>query len=107
MSSALQLIVETLVWVLYSRSANAQYILLELVTPTVGITFNAIAIRLKLRVISDSTDSAVLSRSDPVQTIGSAPMKRVRVNITTQMEDDTRQSRAIHLCHSMFHRYMS
>ncbi len=34
-SAALQLVVEILLLALYSRSVNAQYILLELVTPTV------------------------------------------------------------------------
>ncbi|KAF4568386.1 hypothetical protein AB1N83_013072 [Pleurotus pulmonarius] len=88
-SAALQLVVEILLLALYSRAVNAQYILLELVTPTVGITFNAITIRIKLRAISNSANSTAFSRSDPVQTIGSMPMKRIKVDITTQMEDDT------------------
>ncbi|KAF4587100.1 hypothetical protein EYR40_011121 [Pleurotus pulmonarius] len=87
-SAALQLVVEALVWALYSRSANAQYVVLELVTPMVGITFNAIAIRIKLRLLSDSADGVALSRSDPVQTIGSAPTRRIKANIATEMEEE-------------------
>lgn len=106
-SAALQLIVEILLLALYSRSVNAQYILLELVTPTVvsliyiddlddailkrlqGITFNAITIRIKLRAINNSAVTSEYSRSEPVQTIGSMPMRRIKVDITTQVEDDT------------------
>ncbi|KAF4583656.1 hypothetical protein EYR38_002411 [Pleurotus pulmonarius] len=87
-SAALQLVVEALVWALYSRSENAQYVVLELVTPMVGITFNAIAIRIKLRLISDSADAVALSRSDSVQTIGSAPTRRIKVDIATETEDE-------------------
>ncbi|KAG5220570.1 vacuolar triacylglycerol lipase [Salix suchowensis] len=88
-SAALQLLVEILLLALYSRSVNAQYILLELVTPTVGITFNAITIRIKLRAINNSAVTSEYSRSEPVQTIGSMPMRRIKVDITTQVEDDT------------------
>ncbi|KAF7419689.1 hypothetical protein PC9H_002281 [Pleurotus ostreatus] len=87
-SAALQLIVEGVLLALYSRNANAQYVLMELVTPTVGITFNAITIRIKLRAIQKSASSTAFSRSDQVQTIGSVPMKRIQVDITTEMEDD-------------------
>ncbi|KAF7423932.1 hypothetical protein PC9H_009230 [Pleurotus ostreatus] len=93
-SAALQLVVEILLLALYSRTVNAQYILLELVTPTVGITFNAITIRIKLRAMSNSANSTVFSRSEPVQTIGSMPMKRIKVDITTQMEDDAEAKRS-------------
>ncbi|KAF4582651.1 hypothetical protein EYR40_002574 [Pleurotus pulmonarius] len=106
-SAALQLVVEILLLALYSRSVNAQYILLELVTPTVvsldfasitfgavlkdlqGITFNAITIRIKLRAINNSAVNSEYTRSEPVQTIGSMPMRRIKVDITTQIEDDT------------------
>ncbi|KAF4566033.1 hypothetical protein EYR40_002146 [Pleurotus pulmonarius] len=88
-SAALQLVVEIVLLVLYARDVNAQYILLELVTPTVGITFNAITIRIKLRAMSKSANSTAFSRSDQVQTIGSVPMKRIQVDITTEMEDDS------------------
>lgn len=93
-SAALQLIVEILLLALYSQTVNAQYILLELVTPTVGITFNAITIRIKLRAMSNSANSTAFSRSEPVQTIGSMPMKRIKVDITTQMEDDAEAKRS-------------
>ncbi|KAJ8690591.1 hypothetical protein PTI98_012007 [Pleurotus ostreatus] len=86
-SAALQLVVEILLLALYSRtwrvspwlSGHAMGLIYEQ-----GITFNAITIRIKLRA-----NSTAFSRSDPVQTIGCMPMKRIKVDITTQMEDDT------------------
>ncbi|KAF7421078.1 hypothetical protein PC9H_011598 [Pleurotus ostreatus] len=97
-SAALQLVVEILLLALYSRTVNGQYFfrvagaddaysgasLLGCLVMPWGITFNAITIRIKLRA-----NSTAFSRSDPVQTIGCMPMKRIKVDITTQMEDDT------------------
>ncbi|KAJ8507009.1 hypothetical protein ONZ45_g10574 [Pleurotus djamor] len=89
-SAAMQLIIEILLLALYSQDINAQYILLEMVTPVVGITFNAITLRIRLRTLaSPSNNSYQLSRSDPVQTIGSAPSRKIKVDITTQIEDDS------------------
>ncbi|KAF4580788.1 hypothetical protein AB1N83_008955 [Pleurotus pulmonarius] len=87
-SAALQLFVEILLLALYSQKVDAQDILLELVTPAVGITFNAITIRLKLRAMQNSSSTSVFSTSDPVQTIGHLPMKRIRVDISREIEDD-------------------
>ncbi|KAF9493004.1 hypothetical protein BDN71DRAFT_1450827 [Pleurotus eryngii] len=81
-SAALQLIVETLTLGLYAGDLNAVLLPQGLVTPIVGITFNAIAIRIKLRTIRDSTTR---SQVDPVQTIGSMPMKRIAVNTITEI----------------------
>ncbi|KAF7421088.1 hypothetical protein PC9H_011608 [Pleurotus ostreatus] len=86
-SAALQLVVEILLLALYSRawrvspwlSGHAMSLIYEQ-----GITFNAITIPVKLRA-----NSTAFSRSDPVQTIGCMPMKHIKVDITTQMEDDT------------------
>lgn len=89
-SAALQLIVEVVLLALYASDINAQYILLESVTPIVGITFNAITIRLKLHSMSESS-SMKSSHAHPVQTIGSMPMRRIHVNISKDVEqhDDT------------------
>ncbi len=39
--------------------------------------------------MNKSANSTAFSRSDQVQTIGSVPMKRIQVDITTEMEDDS------------------
>jgi len=84
-SAALQLIVEVILLALYSNGINAQYILLESVTPIVGITFNAIAIRIKLH--ASNSFGVTTSNGNPTQTIGSIPMRRIQVNITQDIED--------------------
>jgi len=88
-SAALQLIVEIVLLSLYAADINAQYILLESVTSIVGITFNAITIRLKLHAMAESASNSV--NTHPVQTIGSVPMRRIHVNISKDVEqhDDT------------------
>ncbi|KAJ7477452.1 hypothetical protein FB451DRAFT_1454190, partial [Mycena latifolia] len=48
-SAALYLFVEILLLSLYAVNYNAQYVLLEMVTPIVGITFGLITIRITLR----------------------------------------------------------
>ncbi|KAG9227899.1 hypothetical protein CCMSSC00406_0009733 [Pleurotus cornucopiae] len=95
-SAALQLFVEILLLALYSQRVDAQDILLELVTPAVGITFNAITIRLKLRGIQNSNSASIFSSSDPVQTIGHLPMRRIRVDISREIEEDTDGKPALH-----------
>jgi len=87
-SAALQLVVEIVLLGLYCASINAQYILLESVSSIVGITFNAITIRIKLHTIVGEGSSNEGSRAmNPVQTIGSMPMRRINVNITRDVED--------------------
>ncbi|KAF7795068.1 hypothetical protein EIP86_006212 [Pleurotus ostreatoroseus] len=89
-SAALQLVVEFVLLVLYAANENAQYILLELVTPLVAITFNAITIRIAFR----SSDKLSLSRSSQqatsaeaqVATIGSIPMRPIAINIRKDVE---------------------
>ncbi|KAJ8502822.1 hypothetical protein ONZ45_g11409 [Pleurotus djamor] len=88
-SAAMQLVVEVLLLALYARKSDAQYILLEIITPVVGITFNAITLRIRLRTLSSSSSNAFpLSRSDQIQTIGTAPARRIKVDITTEVEED-------------------
>ncbi|THH33834.1 hypothetical protein EUX98_g356 [Antrodiella citrinella] len=91
-SAALQLIVETLLLSLYASDYNPQYILLEIVTPLVGITFTAITIRLTLRMsgaLDPSKASLGLTHSSnlntshaQIATIGSMPMRPIAINIT-------------------------
>ncbi|TCD71375.1 hypothetical protein EIP91_011146 [Steccherinum ochraceum] len=90
-SASLQLFVEIILLALYEANYNAQYILLEIVTPLVGITFTAITIRLALRMSGalDSTKSTgthptTLSGTQNAQitTIGSMPMRPIAINIT-------------------------
>ncbi|KAG9227901.1 hypothetical protein PLEOSDRAFT_1107100 [Pleurotus ostreatus PC15] len=90
-SAALQLIVEVLTLGLYAGGLNAVLLPQGLVTPIVGITFNAIAIRIKLRMIRDSTTH---SQVDPVQTIGSMPMKRITVETITEIDIGAGEAKA-------------
>ncbi|KAF8073468.1 hypothetical protein FPV67DRAFT_1477990 [Lyophyllum atratum] len=86
-SAALQLGVEIVLLALYCASINAQYILLESVASIVGITFNAITIRIKLHAISEGSSHQGSAATHPVQTIGSLPLRRIHVNITQDIED--------------------
>lgn len=91
-SASLQFLVEVLLLSLYSANLNAQYILLEIVTPLVGITFAAITIRLSLRMSAalDTSRHAISHQSEPIATIGSLPMRPIAVNITKDVHLDDR-----------------
>ncbi|KAH9481058.1 hypothetical protein JR316_0005577 [Psilocybe cubensis] len=93
-SAALQLIVEVVLLALYTANLNAQYILLECVTPTVAITFNTITLRIKLQseAMARSRSMGYTDPSNAVQTIGSLPMKRLRVNINRETDQDTSEA---------------
>ncbi|KAJ7044837.1 hypothetical protein C8F04DRAFT_1174595 [Mycena alexandri] len=81
-SAALYLTAELILLILYVANNNAQFILLESITPIVGITFNAITIPITLRSQRNlSSDS--WSRN---QTIGSMPLRSIAVNITRTNE---------------------
>ncbi|PPQ91290.1 hypothetical protein CVT25_006233 [Psilocybe cyanescens] len=91
-SAALQLIVEIVLLALYCSNIDAQYILLETVTPIVAITFNSITVRIKLQSAAENMKTMQSSNghvNNPVQTIGSIPMKRIHVNIDREIDDDT------------------
>ncbi|PPQ79623.1 hypothetical protein CVT25_003211 [Psilocybe cyanescens] len=90
-SAALQLVVEIVLLGLYTANLNAQYILLECVTPTVAITFNTITVRIKLQSVASARSKSMQSTdaTNPVQTIGSLPMKRIHVNIDRESDNDT------------------
>ncbi|KAH8106283.1 hypothetical protein BXZ70DRAFT_429932 [Cristinia sonorae] len=94
-SASLQLVVESILLALYLANYNAQYILLEIVTPLVGITFTAITIRLTLRMsgaLGDTKRTVTNLSSNPnrdpntsqtgITTIGSMPMRAIAINIT-------------------------
>ncbi|KAJ7477160.1 hypothetical protein B0H11DRAFT_2234637 [Mycena galericulata] len=89
-SAALYLFIEIILLSLYSVNYNAQYILLEIVTPTVGITFGMITIRITMRSHMKASRHAETadSQSDGRQTIGSLPMRRIAVNISKHTQDD-------------------
>jgi hypothetical protein len=89
-SAALQLIIEIVLLALYSSGINAQYILLESVASVVGITFNAITIRIKFAMNGSIIGSHNISSNgnlNPTHTIGSVPMRRIQVNISKDVED--------------------
>ncbi|KAJ3920377.1 hypothetical protein F5877DRAFT_38188 [Lentinula edodes] len=77
-SAALQLVVEIILLALYSSDVNAQYI---------GITFNALTIRIKLHSISTAGSGHSMSFDGATQTIGRLPMRRIQVNISRDVEE--------------------
>lgn len=113
-SAALQLFVEILLVSLYAADYNAQYILLEIVTPLVvrlylsshstnlelafvqGITFTAITIRIALRTSLKSnqrdgstTASGRTAHSDTqFQARGHAPLPSITISVTKDVTKD-------------------
>ncbi|KAK7028000.1 hypothetical protein VNI00_015086 [Paramarasmius palmivorus] len=91
-SAALQLIAELILLGLYCNNSEAQYVVLELITPIVGITFNAITIRLKLYAIEEevhpihSLDDLTCPRSS---TVLSVPLQDLRQNEDMDVERKT------------------
>ncbi|KAJ6583815.1 hypothetical protein B0H10DRAFT_1833221 [Mycena sp. CBHHK59/15] len=78
-SAALYLFVEILLLSLYAVDYNAQYILLECVTPIVGFTFSVITIRINLHSQrpNNSAPNTLASGGTGVQMIGSVPMRPI------------------------------
>ncbi|KAF8181194.1 hypothetical protein K438DRAFT_1976291 [Mycena galopus ATCC 62051] len=85
-SAALYLFVEILLLSMYSVGYNVQFILLETVTPIVGITFGMITVRIILRSQRPSQASEHLG--DNHTTVAGMLTFRIAVNITTHLEDD-------------------
>ncbi|KAJ6571087.1 hypothetical protein B0H19DRAFT_1255089 [Mycena capillaripes] len=86
-SAALYLFVEIMLLALYQANYNAQYILLETITPVVGITFGMITIRIMLR--SQQTSRSPTSDGRLADGPGGGiSLRRIAVNISTHMEDD-------------------
>ncbi|KAF8990041.1 hypothetical protein BDQ17DRAFT_1434037 [Cyathus striatus] len=70
---------------------NSQYIVREWITPLVGITFNSVTVRIKLQSLKE----AGMQRHDennPIETIGSMPLRHIKVNITKEVENDAENS---------------
>ncbi|KAJ7293927.1 hypothetical protein C8J57DRAFT_1553552 [Mycena rebaudengoi] len=78
-SASLYLFVEAILLSLYAANLNSQYILLEIVTPIVGITFNAIAIGISLRSRQQSVNLSSMERTADRDrhTVGSIPMRHI------------------------------
>lgn len=88
-SASIQFITEVILLSLYCAGYNAQYLLLELVTPLVGITFNAISVRIALRqseLMQNATRSfgaeSTIPHANPTATIGSIPMRPMKAGHT-------------------------
>ncbi|KAK7464490.1 hypothetical protein VKT23_006660 [Stygiomarasmius scandens] len=85
-SAALQLVTQIILLILYSMHNNAQNLLLQSSVPIVGITFNAIAIRIRLHLIG--TQPGTNEQNLHTDTIGSMPMRRVQVHVSTTRSVD-------------------
>ncbi|KAJ3485677.1 hypothetical protein NLI96_g4794 [Meripilus lineatus] len=89
-SASLQFFVELVLLALYAANYNCQYLMLEPVTPLVGITFTAITLRITLRS-HDSTSghqSTGRGQDQHLATIGSLPMRHIAINITKDVDQD-------------------
>ncbi|KAJ6458641.1 hypothetical protein C8R47DRAFT_146651 [Mycena vitilis] len=84
-SAALYLAAEIVLLILYVCDSNAQFIVLEAVTPIIGITFNVMTIRITL---CSQPDAGEPGSANHHETIGSTRLRRITVNITHTMEVD-------------------
>ncbi|KAJ6519377.1 hypothetical protein C8R45DRAFT_19776 [Mycena sanguinolenta] len=84
-SAALYLTAEIILLILYVANSNAQYIVLEAITPIIGITFNAITIRITVRSQSSSNAHEFSSSNTPGRAI---PLRPISVNILERTEYD-------------------
>ncbi|KAJ7886734.1 hypothetical protein B0H13DRAFT_2342739 [Mycena leptocephala] len=87
-SAALYLAAEIILLILYACNSNAQFIALEAITPIIGITFNAITIRITLRSQISSTPGSQITADSHRPTIGSIPLRHIAVNIMNTRETD-------------------
>lgn len=60
-AAALQLLIELLLLILFLVGTNIQYIFLDSVVPVIGITFNAMTISYRLRMLTESRSDSVWS----------------------------------------------
>jgi len=89
-SAALQFVVELVLLSLYAANYNCQYLMLEPVTPLIGITFTSITLRITVR--SHESQNGVSSGRVPDQqfnTIGSIPMRHIAISIKKDVEADS------------------
>ncbi|KAF9003652.1 hypothetical protein BDQ17DRAFT_1241969 [Cyathus striatus] len=91
-SAALQIITEFILLVLSFLQENSRYIVLEWITPTVGITFNSITVRVKLQSLREAGEQTK-DADNLVQTIGSMPLRCIKINDTKEVEDELANSR--------------
>ncbi|KAF8985492.1 hypothetical protein BDQ17DRAFT_1376745, partial [Cyathus striatus] len=92
-SAALQIITEFVLFVSTCTGfVNSQFIVLELIAPLVGITFNSITVRIKLQSLKEA-GLQTQDANNPVQTIGSIPLRHIKINITEEVENDTEYSK--------------
>ncbi|KAJ6560354.1 hypothetical protein B0H19DRAFT_1290158 [Mycena capillaripes] len=89
-SAALYLTAELILLILYACNSNAQFILLEAITPIVGITFNAITIRITFRSQNKLSipGSQIATTDSHHRAISSIPLRHIAVNITKQTDYD-------------------
>ncbi|KAF8985506.1 hypothetical protein BDQ17DRAFT_1335856 [Cyathus striatus] len=86
-SATLQIITKFILLVSACAFSNSQYVVLEWVTPIVGITFNSVTVRVKLQSLKE-TGMQMQSANNPVQTIGSMPLHCININITKEVENN-------------------
>ncbi|KAF8992779.1 hypothetical protein BDQ17DRAFT_1546316 [Cyathus striatus] len=91
-SAALQIITEFILFVTTFAFDNAQFIVLELITPLVGITFNSITVRIKLQSLKEA-GTQTQDANNPVHTIGGVPLRHIKINITKEVENDVGDSK--------------
>jgi len=88
-SASLLFVVETILLALYTANYNCQYLMLEPVTPLVGITFTAITLRIGLRsqeAKQGTSSGRVPQPQSQFNTIGSIPMRHIAISITKDVE---------------------
>ncbi|KAF5368572.1 hypothetical protein D9758_002407 [Tetrapyrgos nigripes] len=82
-SAALQLVTQIVLLILYAIKDNAQEILLQSAVPIVGITFNVIAIRIRIHLISSTKPTTVSQSNQSSDTIGSVRLRPLVVHVST------------------------
>ncbi|KAF8979609.1 hypothetical protein BDQ17DRAFT_1439389 [Cyathus striatus] len=92
-SAALQIITEFILLVSICAYNNSQYVVLEWITPLVGITFNSVTVRIKLQSLKEA-GMQTQNANNPVQTIGSMPLRHIKINITKDVENDAEDSKS-------------
>ncbi|KAK7693605.1 hypothetical protein QCA50_003174 [Cerrena zonata] len=91
-SASLLFFVELVLLTLYAANYNCQYLMLEPVTPLVGITFTAITLRISLRSAEGTSKRSITSntRGMPADsqfgTVGTIPMRHIAINVTKDVE---------------------
>ncbi|KAF5363130.1 hypothetical protein D9758_008357 [Tetrapyrgos nigripes] len=70
-AAALQLLIELLLLILFLIGTNIQYIFLDAVVPVIGITFNAMTISYRLRILTESRGDTQWSSSFKAATASS------------------------------------